>query len=95
VLEIVVGQLRFDKLRPSLRATGWGDLFPVGGVGEEKVAVFAGAGGQHQVIAFAVNRYALLDEFTHPGLVFGDFYGRGTIGGLGMRTMVSSAPGNR
>jgi hypothetical protein len=43
-------------------------------VGEEEIAVFAGAGGQHQVVALAVNLDALLDELTHPGLVFGDFY---------------------
>jgi hypothetical protein len=32
----------FDKLRPSLRAMGGGDLFPVGGVSEEEIVVFAG-----------------------------------------------------
>jgi hypothetical protein len=52
---------------------GRGDLFPVGGVGEEKVTVFAGAGGQHQVVALAVDLYALLDKLAHLGLVFGDF----------------------
>ena len=33
---------------------GRGDFLPVGGMSEEEVAVFAGAGGQHQVVALAV-----------------------------------------
>jgi hypothetical protein len=39
------------------------------------LAVFAGAGDQHQVVALAVNLDALLNEFMHPGLVIGDFFG--------------------
>jgi hypothetical protein len=50
---------------------------------EKEVTVFAGAGGQHQVVAFAVNLCALFDELMHPGLVFDDFHRRGTIGGPG------------
>ena len=47
-----------------------------------KVPELAGwfpAGGEHD----AANLYALLDELTHPGFVFGDFYRRGTIRGFG------------
>jgi len=71
--------LPFDKLRPSLRATGRGDLFPVRGMSKEEVAVFASAGGQHQVIAFVGNLYTLLDELTYLGLVCDDFYFCGSI----------------
>jgi len=71
------------SIRFATQGDGSGRSFSSTGYVRKEVTVFAGAGGQYQVVVFAVYVYALLDELTHPGLVFGDFFRRGAIGGFG------------